>query len=695
MDRYERDSLLADLGHGDEEIRRLAVERLSLLAAADAVAPLVECLGDPSWRVRKAAVERLAALEDSAGPVRALVAALSDGENPGRRNAALEALTRFGPAAVPSLVEASHAVDTDVRKQAVDALAAIAAPSATNRLIELLDDPDGNVRAAAAEGLGGLDSEQATACLSACAANDPEPLVRLSALRSLTRLEVSLSVAELSAALVDPLLRPSAYLLLGWSEDPGAFEELMKALSSPARGVREAAMEALVRRAKVAAPGEDALLFERLRSGLSDLPFLPDALQRLREAPLVTRLVLVQFLGWLGRPDCVLPLLEAAHDEALAEVVLGVLAGAGPELEVPLASAWPTLSDATRRSACALLGRTRGEAGEATLRLALAAPDPVLRSAAVRSLAERGARAALPALVAALHAAAALPAEAEVGEIEAPLEIEQAIRTLLVGADELHADRVFALLEAQIEAAPEAYRLATARLLASLGCPAQQRRIELLLSDPSASVRRAAVEALARIAPGQIEPLRCALADEAPLVRIGAITALAGSGNPAVLSDLASLMEDSEPRVGAAALRALARWVRAADNEEARGRALLLLSVGLAHGGASGLAALDALTGIGGEDAVTLARGALASPDCEIVEAAVACVALHGGRASLPLLLPLLGHKDWNVRARVAQVMEERRHVHAMPALIRQLEAERDEFVRAAILTALATLESR
>jgi hypothetical protein len=39
--------------------------------------------------------------------------------------------------------------------------------------------------------------------------------------------------------------------------------------------------------------------------------------------------------------------------------------------------------------------------------------------------------------------------------------------------------------------------------------------------------------------------------------------------------------------------------------------------------------------------------------------------------------------------------MEERRHVHAMPALIRQLEEERDEFVRAAILTALAILESR
>ena len=695
MDRDEHESLLVDLRHGDEEIRRLAVERLSLLSAADAVAALIECLGDPSWRVRKAAVERLTALDDAAGPVRALVAALADGENPGRRNAALEALTRLGATAVPGLVEASHEADVDVRKQAVDALAAIAAPAAAQRLLELLEDPDANVRAAAAEALGAVDGRQAAARLSARAANDPEPLVRLSALRSLARLEVSLSVAELSAALADPLLRPSAYLLLGWSEDPGAFEELMKALSSPARGAREAAMEALVRRAAAAPPGEDALLFQRLRAGLSDAPFLPDALQRLFEAPLVTKLVLVQFLGSLGRPDCVLPLLEAAQDEALAEVVFGVLAGGGSTVETQLSIAWPTLSDATRRSACALLGRTRGELGEAVLRRALATSDEALRSVAVRSLAERGARAALPALVAALHAAAALPPEAEASEIEAPLEIEQAIHALLSGADEVHVDRTFALLEAEIEGAPEAFRLATARLIGSLGAAGHRRRIELLLSDPSASVRRAAVEALARIAPGQLELLRCALADESPQVRIGAVLALAGSGNPAVIADLASLMDDAEPRVGAAALRGLARWVGAAVDQEARGRALLLLSVGLAHGGVSGLAALDALAQIGGEEVVALAQGALASPDCELVEAAVACVGTHGGRAALKELLPLLGHPHWNVRARVAQVMEERRQVQAMPALIRQLEEEQDEFVRAAILTALATLESR
>lgn len=694
METLERDTLFADLGHSDEEVRRLAVERLSLLPAAESVPPLVDSLGDPSWRVRKAAVERLTALEDVSGPVRALVRALADGENPGRRNAALEALTRFGAAAVPVLVEASHDTDVDVRKQAVDALASIGAPAAAQRLAELLGDADPNVRAAAAEALGAIGARDAVLLLEARIDADPEPLVRLSALRSLARLEVSLPVAQLSSALADPLLRPSAHQLLGFSEDPTAFDALLKGLMSGARSAREAAMEALVRRAGLAAPGEEQRLGERLRAATADASFLPDALARLTDAPLTTRLVLVQFLGWLGRPDCVVPLLEAARDEALGEVVLAALAGTGAAAEASIEAAWSTLSEATRLRACALLGRTRGEVGDALLRRALAHGDPALRSVAATALAQRGTAAALPALVAALRLGAAAAGEGDV-ESDGQAELEQAIRSLLAGADAAAADRVAALLEAESDGAPEPFRLATARLLGCIGSPSHQQRVELLLSDPSAAVRRAAVEALARVAPQQLELLRCALADEAPQVRIGAAAALAASGDPGAVADLASLLDDAEPRVVVSALRALATWVRAVDSDEARQRALLLLSVGLAHGGPSGLAALDALGAIGGEDAVELARDALGSADPEIAEAAVACVGAHGNRAALNDLLPTLAHAAWNVRARVAQVMEERRHVHAIPSLIRQLDEERDDFVRGAILTALGTLESQ
>jgi HEAT repeat protein len=694
MDPLDRQRLLDDLAHADEEIRRLAVERLSLLPAADAVPRLVERLGDPSWRVRKAAVERLAAQDDAAFVVRELVAALGDGENPGRRNAALEALTRFGDAAVPTLLEASHDPDVDVRKQVVDALGAIGACAAADRLTELLADPDPNVRAAAAEALGSLRARGVDDLLLDCVERDAEPLVRLSALRSLAKLRCPVPVARLEAALAEPLLRPAAFAALGASDDPAAWPALLKGLSAPARSAREAAMEAIVGMAAAAAPGEERRLAEQLRESTRDAAFLPDALERLASAPLTTRLVLVQFLGLLGRSDCVLPLLEASADEALAELAGHALAAEGEVAEAALEAAWPRLDEGVRLRACVLLGRTCGPSGEALLRRALSAADPHLRSAAARSLAERRSAAALPALVAGLaQATAAEPLEAA-GEPDEAAALEAAILTLVEGCETPLGDRAVALLEAHAEGAPEGFRLATARLLGRFGGAHHVERVELLLSDPSAAVRRAAVEALARIAPGRVEALRCALADESPLVRSGAAAALAASGDPAVVADLAALTEDGDPRVAAAALRALAVWARAAGSEPARERALGLLSLGLAQGGVAALAALDALATLGGADAVALASGALASPDPEVAEAAVACVGRHGGREDLGRLLAGLEHPHWSVRARTVQVMQERRFVHAMPAILRRLEEERDEFVREAALAALRTLES-
>ncbi len=101
MDSRDRESIAKDLESTDEEIRRLAVERLTLLPSAEAIPVLVERLGDSSWRVRKAAIDRLAESTECSETTRRLVAALADGDSTNRRNAALEALMRCGRKAVP------------------------------------------------------------------------------------------------------------------------------------------------------------------------------------------------------------------------------------------------------------------------------------------------------------------------------------------------------------------------------------------------------------------------------------------------------------------------------------------------------------------------------------------------------------------------------------------------------------------
>ena len=101
FDERDRQSVLRDLESPDEEVRRLAVERVEALEDSEMIRRLVECLGDASWRVRKAGIERLVAWPEVDVIADALVAALADGENPGRRNAAVEALVLRGAAAVP------------------------------------------------------------------------------------------------------------------------------------------------------------------------------------------------------------------------------------------------------------------------------------------------------------------------------------------------------------------------------------------------------------------------------------------------------------------------------------------------------------------------------------------------------------------------------------------------------------------
>ena len=691
MEARERESVLADLVHTDEEVRRLAVERLTTFPPAEAITHLVESLGDASWRVRKAAIDRLAASPELSRAARALVDALADGENPGRRNAALETLVRTGAVAVPILLEATNGSDVDVRKQIVDVLAGIGDSQADPRLRELLRDEDANVRAASADAIGAVGVTDSTDELLACANDDEEPLVRLSCLRALARLEVSVEVADVSAALDDPLLRAAAIGALGNSEDPASFDTLTKALEASARSAREAAVEALLMQVARVGADEADRFGDRLRAAWNEpAGFLEYAEARLVDGPLSTRLALVQFLGLLRLPEAVAPLLSAGCDEAMAEVVLGVLEAFGSETEAQIDLCWSDLDPPARTLACQVMARTRGNAGDGRLRSSLTAPDPALRLAATRAVGSRGRVEILPDLVARM--------EGVVGSFDLDDEDEtQVIADAIVevaqagGADA--AEQAISAIAERLEGANEDFRFAATDVLGRVGRESDVPRIELLLSDPSDRVRRAATAALARVAPSMTEPLRLAMADESARVRIGAATALARSREPEVISDLAHLAEDEDPRVRAAAMRAVGTWAANSDADAPRERALSLLAIGLRKGGAVAMATLESLARIGGPGVVPLARSALDDVDPEIVQAALTCIGQHGSTEDLHETIGLFSHLSWAVRAQAVQVLSERHLVQAVPAMLRRLDVEQDEFVRSALLRALETLE--
>ncbi len=688
FDERDRRSVLHDLASADAEARRLAVERVVALPVDEAVALLVERLGDPSWRVRKAAVERLVGLSDVEACAGRLIAALADGENPGRRNAAVEALVQCGARAVPQLILATSSHDADVRKLVIDTLAGIADPSAEEALVAALADRDANVRAAAADALGAFGGAQAQRALrSSSLRHDEERLVRLSALRSLALLDAPVPAVELGALLDDPILRPAALDLLGSSEDTTA-PMLLKWLGSDSRASRMAAVRALLRLLARCDGFEAASLVEQIREMALALPVVDDAIAALAEADLATQLVAVHFLGIVREPRAVVPILRAARDEALQETCFATLEDLGPIAEAALDDAWPQLDWEARRDACRLLGRTQGEASAGRLLAALEAGIPELRIEATRAVARRGLVRALPTLLRRLESIA--------DEVEVEAEDESSALTdalVALAGEPVQANATLDLLVARLVGAGDGGRLAIATVLGRAGRSADIGTVTLLLKDPSPRVRRAAVAALARLDPGTAaEPLRLALADEVAEVRIAALAALGAAADDAVLDDIERLADDPDARVRAAAIRTVGRRLACCHDPGLRARGLGRLDAALDDGGLVALAAVEALREIGGPAARGVAR-VLGRPEPELAREAVACLAAHGDADDLAALVELVGHADWSVRAEAISALAERRCVRAVPAILRRLEAERDELVRASILRALQRLE--
>ncbi len=699
LDPRERESIRHDLASGDEEVRRLAIERVVILPADEALPVLADSLGDPSWRVRKAAVECLAGAPEDWPVADHLLGALSDGENPGRRNAAVEALVRIGRRMVDALLAASNSADVDVRKLVVDALAGIGSERGAPRLAALLSDEDPNVRGAAADALAAIGGAAALAALTATALGErEEPMVRFAALRGLARLEAPLTAQDLASAIADPLLRPVAFAVLGRTADPEGLEVLLKGIESASRATREAAIEALLRIVAHAAPDDTGALCARIRGAARATPAtLDDAVLRLAEADLGTRLLLAQFLGIAATGDVVLPLLRAARaDEALAAVALGALESLGDTAEEHLDRHWDALDGELRTQACDVLGRTLGARGTARLLVALDESDPALRGAAARALACRGEPTAMVSLVRRLQLVTDdLEPDAE-AERAALIDALVRIATSPVGTSGVRADPNLAidLLAASFETAAEPVRLATARVLGEVGASHHGSLMALLMQDPSAAVRRAAVAALARM-PGDArsEALRLALADEAEAVRMAAAAALGAGDDPGALDLLERLLCDDDSSVRAAAVRAIAEFQdrSAADASLPRVRDLLVRALG--DQGPVVLAAVEAFEQIAPLLPLEPIREVLGHADPEIVQSAVRCIRSHGVESDVAALIPLLAHAHWAIRASAIEALAERRTRAALPRFLRCLDGEKDEFVRGSLLRALERLE--
>ena len=135
---------------------------------------------------------------------------------------------------VPDLVSAAHSSDTDLAREALNALSKIKDKSAGPRLVDLLDSPNKDIKRDAAVTVGVLRTKEALPKLQAIYEADPDTKDKEKAMEGLAYLGQQVSVPLFIKALwsEDKNLRTSGAEGLARAADPKTMPELEKAIAA-------------------------------------------------------------------------------------------------------------------------------------------------------------------------------------------------------------------------------------------------------------------------------------------------------------------------------------------------------------------------------------------------------------------------------------------------------------------------------
>lgn len=213
----------------------------------DDVPFLLELINDhPSWRLKKAAVMKLASWRDPA-----VVGLLSDilRNQPvwRARTRAAEGLGDTGdPRAIPALLHGMHDEDYEVRARCATSLGRLRAVDALPQLAALLRDPDPQPRHSAVEAIGILDREGRYISEVLACTRDEDSEVRRYAVEALARLRRTEAVPRVLELLkdADPLVRVEACRALGALGNSSCLDALRACGTDPDSAVCFAAKRA-------------------------------------------------------------------------------------------------------------------------------------------------------------------------------------------------------------------------------------------------------------------------------------------------------------------------------------------------------------------------------------------------------------------------------------------------------------------
>jgi len=247
------------LNDPDSSVRRQAAEALSQ-GDERAVYPLIKALKDESTAVQEAATQSLISigtennsfLINSGEVVTYMVIPLLREEEAYLRNTALLIIKEIGYRAQELLYKLFKDKDPDIRKFALDLVADIKTGFDGAKILPLLKDTNGNVRAAAAHALGELGYREAVPALIE-SLNDEEWVVFyvLQALAKLQAEEAIDSIGELLLSTDSLLIKAEAIETLGKIGTEKVAEPLLKYFPVATKDEKKEIVKALIRIGKI------------------------------------------------------------------------------------------------------------------------------------------------------------------------------------------------------------------------------------------------------------------------------------------------------------------------------------------------------------------------------------------------------------------------------------------------------------
>lgn len=632
----------------------------SPLSPAQRIAALEEAARAPGGEGRI-----LAALEDTTPSVRdrairlaaryvepaALGELVADGENAVRRNAALGALERQGPYAVPHLVAMLERDDAELVLFALQSLSRIGVASAGPAILPLLAHADPNVAQAAIEAAGKLRVREAVPAL--CGLLHGDLWLQLAAIAALGEIGHPDAIGPLMAFVPDSVLAEPAVQALRRIAAPECLEPLLPLLLA----VRER-------------PLRDPLLLAV--AVVIELHPDPDpALRRLERDVVVDGGNLVGYLAHLletpsGGSD-------GDEGESLLRAAATVVAAAGIE-ELQPALLARLARDGMAQWIEGLLARFP-ERIAPRLPALLAHPDPDVRCGALRvgafgpadvtAVAEHLGDGHLPVRTAACLALGRIGLDAV-----APLLLERLRNgeppeqaAAAQGLARLSPD-VLAELDACLAAgAAEPVVMEALGVLALTPVPALETRVLQLTDAASAGVRLAALRAASR-APGarsEVALLR-ALADRHPPIQAEALELMVRRGGDRAVATLIAMLGTVN------SLRF--HVIRALGQCRAEAAAPRLRDLFPECGPHEQLQIVASLIRIAPPWLPEFLLLRLGAPDLDMRRAAAQGVADTAGPDRLPVLLAMAEDADWDIRHSAVRGLERMRTAEARQALL-------------------------